>query len=120
MTTAELGRADASRDGGVAGGPVDRAALEARAAALEAEVAGLRRALETRDPICYAVGILAARAQCSPQEAWRLLLSLSQRRNVRVRDLAAAVLDAHAAGQEPLDTDAAARVTAVLARAERG
>ena len=46
----------------------------ARITALEAEVAGLRKALVSRTVIGQATGLIAARKPCTPQQAFQLLL----------------------------------------------
>ena len=56
------------------------------------EVANLRQALETRDLIGQAKGILMAERQLSPEAAFELLSAASQRLNVKLRDLAEQVV----------------------------
>ena len=59
---------------------------------LEAEVAGLRRAMSGRAPIEQAKGVLAERLGCSPDDAFAHLSRLSQQSNVRLADLAASIV----------------------------
>src|SRR5262245_321661 len=59
---------------------------------LEAEVAGLRRAMASRGAIEQAKGVLAERLGCSPEAAFAHLSTLSQRSNVRLADVAASLL----------------------------
>jgi PAS domain-containing protein len=59
---------------------------------LEAEVAGLRRAMASRGVIEQAKGVLAERLGCSPEEAFTHLSNTSQRSNVRLADVAASLL----------------------------
>jgi PAS domain S-box-containing protein len=59
---------------------------------LEAEVAGLRRAMASRGVIEQAKGVLAERLGCSPEEAFTHLSTMSQRSNVRLADVAASLL----------------------------
>jgi Stage II sporulation protein E (SpoIIE)/ANTAR domain/PAS fold len=59
---------------------------------LEAEVAGLRRAMSSRAVIEQAKGVLAERLGCPPDEAFDHLSTLSQRSNVRLADLAASIV----------------------------
>jgi GAF domain-containing protein len=49
----------------------------------------LQRALESRDVIGQAKGIVMTREQCNPERAFEILRSLSQRRNQKLRDVAA-------------------------------
>ena len=59
---------------------------------LEAEVAGLRRAMASRGVIEQAKGVLAERLGCSPEDAFAHLSAMSQRSNVRLGDVAASLL----------------------------
>ncbi|HKE63743.1 MAG TPA: SpoIIE family protein phosphatase [Micromonosporaceae bacterium] len=72
---------------------------------LEAEVAGLRRAMASRGAIEQAKGVLAERMGCSPEAAFAHLSTLSQRSNVRLSDVAASLL---ASMSEPTDPAGAA------------
>lgn len=56
---------------------------------VEQEVEGLSRALQTRDAIGQAKGILLSRFAMGPDEAFALLVRLSQNTNVKLADLAA-------------------------------
>jgi AmiR/NasT family two-component response regulator len=60
----------------------------ARVAKLEAEVAGLRKAMASRATIEQAKGILMATARCTPEEAFRLLVRQSQHENRKLRAVA--------------------------------
>ena len=64
--------------------------LHARAdlAAARADVAELQRALATSRQIGMAMGILMERHRLTPEQAFDRLRDLSQRRNVKLRDLA--------------------------------
>jgi hypothetical protein len=66
-----------------------------RVAELEIEVAQLREALERRQQIGVATGLLAQRFAISPDRAWSLLVRLSQNGHVKVRDIAQALINAH-------------------------
>src|SRR5262245_10612126 len=59
---------------------------------LEAEVAGLRRAMASRGVIEQAKGVLAERLGCSPDAAFDHLSTMSQKSNVRLADVAASLL----------------------------
>ena len=49
---------------------------------------GLQKAMESRATIEQAKGILMASRRCSPEKAFQLLVTASQRSNVKLRDLA--------------------------------
>ncbi len=79
------------------GPPIEEAALEDLRQALadcRAEVEGLRQALETRDVIGQAKGILMASEGTTADEAFDILRRASQRLNVKVRDVAAQIATA--------------------------
>ncbi|MEU4804503.1 ANTAR domain-containing protein [Actinosynnema sp. NPDC023587] len=67
--------------------------LSARIAGLEAEVAGLRKAVQTRTVIGQATGLIAAVQGCSPQQGFRLLVAMSQHHNVKLHTIAVKLLD---------------------------
>ena len=52
------------------------------------EVESIRQALETRDVIGQAKGVIMATMQCSPDEAFDLLRKQSQHENVKLVDIA--------------------------------
>jgi len=52
----------------------------------------LREALESRDVIGQAKGILMARRRCTPEAAFEALRQVSQRRNIKLRDIAEQVV----------------------------
>lgn len=56
------------------------------------EVAHLRRALETRPTIDQAKGVIMADRRCSPEEAFEMLRKVSMDSNVRLADVAAAIV----------------------------
>jgi hypothetical protein len=58
-----------------------------------AENATLRVALTSRSVIDQAIGILIAQQQCSIDDAFALLRRTSQGRNVKLRDVAAQIVD---------------------------
>ncbi|PJE93993.1 histidine kinase [Streptomyces carminius] len=59
---------------------------------LRAEVDQLRRALRSRAVIDQAVGIVQAERRCGPEDAFQILVNISQRTNVKLRDIAAALV----------------------------
>lgn len=63
--------------------------------------ADLKRALASRDVIGQAKGILMAHREISEQEAFDQLVDVSQRFNIKLRDLAAMVSEATARGESP-------------------
>ncbi|MGH8868347.1 MAG: GAF and ANTAR domain-containing protein [Actinomycetes bacterium] len=62
--------------------------------------AGLRRALESRDVIGQAKGILMAQRGISEQEAFDQLVEVSQQFNIKLRDLARMVSDSTTRGED--------------------
>lgn len=73
-------------------------------ARLSEEVTNLRRALETRDLIGMAKGIIIARERCDPEEAFRVLSRASQRENRKLIDLAREIVDRNARPEQGGDT----------------
>ena len=68
----------------------------------DAEVrAQLEAALTSRSVIDQALGIIMGQNRCSSEEAFRLLRDASQNRNVKLRELAAAMVASVAKGQAP-------------------
>jgi response regulator NasT len=65
------------------------------------EVTDLRRALQTRPTIDQAKGIIMADRRCTPEEAFELLKKLSMESNVRLADVAAAIVYQAQHGGEP-------------------
>ncbi|HET7356166.1 MAG TPA: ANTAR domain-containing protein [Nocardioidaceae bacterium] len=68
---------------------------------IAAEIAQLREALKTRPVIEQAKGIIMADRKCCPDEAFRVLKRLSMDTNVRIADVAAAVVYQRAGAREP-------------------
>ena len=63
-------------------------------AADQAEInADLRAALASRAIIDQAMGVIMAQNRCSPQDAFEILRNASQHRNVKLREVAAAVIE---------------------------
>jgi GAF domain-containing protein len=58
----------------------------------------LERALESRGVIDQAKGIVIAERRCSPDEAFQVLVELSQRTNRKLRDVAEALVNTTATG----------------------
>ncbi|MGW3085277.1 ANTAR domain-containing protein [Streptomyces sp. NPDC001108] len=70
-------------------------------ATLSREVRGLREALKSRSVIDQARGIVMAEASCSSERAWSVLLEVSQRTNVKLRDIAERLVGSYADGTLP-------------------
>ncbi|MFH0519981.1 ANTAR domain-containing protein [Streptomyces sp. M41] len=86
-----------------AGGPVHRDGQHATAARsedaetaeeLRIEVAQLRRAMQTRQPIDLARGILMAAFRLSSDEAWSVLVATSQNTNTKLHSVAGELITA--------------------------
>ena len=83
-----------------------RRSLMAHAVRTQRLAAQLEEALSTRGVIEQAKGILIARQGCSADQAFQLLVQLSQRTHVKLHDVARDLVDrargqATAAGQDP-------------------
>jgi AmiR/NasT family two-component response regulator len=59
---------------------------------LRTEVAQLRQAMRSRPVIDQARGMIMAWGACSEDEAWRVLVRVSQRTNTRLRVVAACLV----------------------------
>lgn len=57
------------------------------------DVANLRRALDSRAVIEQAKGVIIARDRCTPDEAFEVLVRISQHQHVKIRDLAQGIVD---------------------------
>ena len=74
--------------------PASVAVANAKAyAKARAVIEQLEEALQSRDVIGQAKGIIEAREHCGPDEAFERLRGISQHRNIKLRDLAAAIVD---------------------------
>jgi GAF domain-containing protein len=75
-------------------GPASVAVANARAyAKAQAVIDQLQEALQSRDVIGQAKGIIQARDRVGPDEAFERLRDISQHRNIKLRDLAKALVD---------------------------
>ncbi|HXD25744.1 MAG TPA: ANTAR domain-containing protein [Propionibacteriaceae bacterium] len=91
------------------------ASLEAsRVAQLEAEIAQLKDALARRQQIGVATGLLAQRFAISPEQAWSLLVRLSQNGHVKVRDIAQAMINGHCGRIGPAEAQIFAAIQSYL------
>ncbi|WP_234532383.1 anti-sigma factor antagonist [Streptomyces shenzhenensis] len=84
---------------------------------LRAEVVQLRRALQTRDTIDLARGILMATFVLTPEEAWSVLVATSQNTNTKLHRTAGQLVDSIRGGPLPAPTQKqlSAAVTQVAA-----
>ncbi|WP_256107159.1 ANTAR domain-containing protein [Streptomyces sp. ODS05-4] len=79
-------------DGPVQPCPADGGGPEDALARLTAEADQLRRALTSRTAIDQAQGMLMALTPCPAEDAWHLLVAVSQQTNTKLRDVAAALV----------------------------
>lgn len=90
-----------AQDAGALGGDweaSDEAQFRAVEATIEAEglrreVDGLRHALESHPVIDMARGLVMAAGRCSPDEAWQVLVEVSQHTNIKLREIAQSLVD---------------------------
>jgi AmiR/NasT family two-component response regulator len=61
----------------------------------------LRQAIQSRQVIGEAIGILRAQSNLTSQQAFLMLSRASQRENVKVRDLAQQIADGSRNGRKP-------------------
>ena len=74
--------------------PASVAVANARAyAKAQAVIEQLQEALQSRDVIGQAKGIIQAREGCGPEEAFERLRDISQHRNIKLRELAKALVE---------------------------
>lgn len=66
----------------------EREEIELRLTDLQEELDGLRRALRTRATIEQAMGVLIVAQRCTPQQAFRSLVRLSQQHNIKLHRVA--------------------------------
>lgn len=75
--------------------------ISRRAASAEDEVDGLTTAMKTRAGIEQAKGIIMALRGCSADEAFDILATQSQNRNIKVSEIAASLIDSMPAREQP-------------------
>jgi hypothetical protein len=98
----------------------DLAASDGAAASepdLAAEIRTLRDAIATRTIIGQATGLLAAQLDISTPMAWRVMRRLSNETNIKLRDIARALVDAHDGRRPAGDADVARAISAALGAA---
>ncbi|MFF1449246.1 ANTAR domain-containing protein [Streptomyces sp. NPDC058274] len=81
---------------------------------LRVELVQLRRAMRTRPAIDLARGVLMASFGLSPEDAWHVLVTLSQRTNTKLHHVAQALVDT--VRGEPLDEPVQRQLAAAVAR----
>jgi hypothetical protein len=81
---------------------------------LRAQVVQLREATASRQAIGTATGLIAARFHCSTEQAWAVLVRVSQHANVKVRVIARVIVDAHDGRTQPADAAILLQVSAQL------
>ena len=84
---------------------------------LAAEVATLRDAIATRTIIGQATGLLAGQLNITTPMAWRVMRRLSNETNVKLRDIARALVDAHDGRRPPGDVELGRVIGAALGSA---
>ena len=77
-------------------GREDVEALIGEVAHLRGQLANLEHALESRDVVGMAKGILMARQRCGPDEAFAMLAQASQRENRKVIHIAQRIVEQNA------------------------
>ncbi|MGX1913550.1 ANTAR domain-containing protein [Streptomyces phaeochromogenes] len=83
------------------------------------EAQQLRRAMESRPIIDMARGILMTACSCSPDDAWELLVAVSQNSNTKLHEVAEAVV-ATTTRQEPLPEKFQQHLATALSAGRRG
>jgi hypothetical protein len=83
-------------------------------AELTAVVAQLRNGMATRQLIGTATGLVAARFGCTTEQSWALLARVSQHTNIKLREIARVMVDAHNGASKPEDAAILGRVSSQL------
>jgi hypothetical protein len=84
---------------------------------LATEVATLRDAIATRTIIGQATGLLAGQLGIPTYVAWRVMRRLSNETNIKLRDIARALVDAHDGRRSPEDVEIGRAIGAALGAA---
>ena len=102
----------------VATGGADRREIDGaphqEVAELTAVVTQLRDGMATRQLIGTATGLVAGRFGCTSEQGWAVLARASQHTNIKVREIARVLVDAHNGQSKPEDAAILARVSAQL------
>ena len=83
-------------------------------AELTALVAQLRSGMATRQLIGTATGLVAARFCCTTEQSWAVLPRVSQHTNIKLREIARVMVDAHNGQSKAEDAAILGRVSAQL------
>jgi hypothetical protein len=81
-----------------------------RIAELERTVVELRAGMESRQLLGTATGLTMALSGMTPEEAWQVLVGLSSRSNVKVREVGRVLVGAHTGSLTPDDTHLVERI----------
>jgi hypothetical protein len=87
---------------------------------LQAEVAQLRQALVSHAVVDQAIGVVLALSGLRPEQGWEVLKTVSQRTNVKLRDVAQHVVRWPDVGSLPSEIRRALRMALVEAQAMHG
>ncbi|WP_070013075.1 ANTAR domain-containing protein [Streptomyces abyssalis] len=74
-----------------------------------AELEQLRRAMETRPVIDQAHGVLMAVYRCTPDDAWNVLVTVSQHTNTKLHQVATALVESTQGSSLPESLSSALR-----------
>ncbi|MEU5701795.1 ANTAR domain-containing protein [Streptomyces aurantiacus] len=85
--------------------------------ALRTEVVQLKRAMQTRPVIDMARGVLMASFGLRPDDAWSVLVDVSQHTNTKLRQVAAELVET--VGGEPLPEPLSTRLSTAVADVSR-
>jgi hypothetical protein len=100
------------------GNAADRTRQAAEIDRLRAEVADLRRAMDSYPVIDQARGMVMILGRCTPEDAWEVLVEVSQHTNTKLRAVAAHLVASAAGDTLPEPTRRA--LCAALHRRRRG
>ncbi|HET9647725.1 MAG TPA: ANTAR domain-containing protein [Microlunatus sp.] len=81
---------------------------------LRGQVEQLEEAIRTRQAIGLATGLVAYRFECSPDRAWSIMVRVSQELNIKVRDVARAMVAAQGGSVGEDEAALLARLSAIL------
>lgn len=91
----------------------------ARVVELERQIADLKLAVESQQRIGVCVGLLCSQLDCTPVQAWGLLVWLSQNTNTKLRTVAQVLVDRHCHTLSASDVELADELRQLLPPARR-
>ncbi|MEU0990997.1 ANTAR domain-containing protein [Streptomyces sp. NPDC005953] len=91
QTTASRREVPPASTRSTAGGGPDPSALGVDE--LRNEIAGLRKALASHPVIDMARGVIMATTSCTPEDAWQILVQVSQHSNTKLREVARHIVE---------------------------